>query len=64
MKTLHHLLTRYTIMVVLFVILFTFVIYTTNPSAGEVFNMALSIAMFALIPFGLIYLIWRHQKHH
>ena len=63
MKTIHRLLTLYTTIVVSFVILFTFVIYSSNPSPGEVFNMALSIAMFALIPFGIIFLIWKHHKH-
>lgn len=63
MKTVHRLLTLYTSIVVFFVILFSFVIYASNPGAGEVFNMALSIAMFALIPFGIIFLIWKHHKH-
>jgi hypothetical protein len=62
MKTIHRLLTTYTIIVVLFIIMFATVVYTTNPTKLDVFSMALSIAMFALIPFGIIFIIWRHHK--
>jgi hypothetical protein len=63
MKTIHRLLSMYTGMVVLFVILFAFVIYAAQPTPADVFNMVLSIAMFSLIPFGIIFLIWRHHRH-
>lgn len=63
MKTIHHLLTTYTIIVLLFVILFAFVIYTSNPGPREVFSMVLSMVMFSLIPFGIIFLLWKHNRH-
>jgi hypothetical protein len=63
MKTIHRLLSMYTGMVVLFVILFTFVIYASQPTPADISNMVLSIAMFSLIPFGIIFLIWRHHRH-
>jgi hypothetical protein len=63
MKTVHRLLALYSTMIVLFVMLFSFVIYASQPSPKEVMSMILSIVMFALIPFGIIFLIWKHHKH-
>jgi len=63
MKAVHRLLTTYTTIVVLFVVLFAFVIFFSTPTPGDIFNMALSIVMFSLIPFGIIALIWKHHRH-
>ncbi len=61
MKTTHRLLTTYTILVVVFAILFTFVMKTTNPTSADIYSMIFSIAMFSLIPIGIILLIRRHR---
>jgi hypothetical protein len=63
MKPIHRLLTLYTGIVVLFVILFAFVVYFASPTPSDILNMALSIVLFSLIPFGIIYLIWTRHRH-
>ena len=63
MKTIHRLLALYTTIVVLFTIFFSFVIWASQPSGAEILSMVLSIAMFSLIPFGIIFLLLRHHKH-
>ena len=60
MKSMHRLLWTYTLMLFVFIALFASVIYTDNPSSEDLFSMALSLAMFALIPLGIIYIIRRH----
>jgi hypothetical protein len=62
MKTIHRLLTTYTLIVAMFVIMFATVVYTTQPTRTDIFSMVLSIAMFTLIPFGIIFIIWKHHK--
>ncbi len=62
MKTIHRLLGLYTFLVIFFVVMFASVVYFTSPSRSDVFSMVLSIAMFSLIPFGIIYILWKHHK--
>ncbi|MEM4240359.1 MAG: hypothetical protein QXK08_04155 [Candidatus Woesearchaeota archaeon] len=63
MKPLCRLLGLYTFIVIFFVVLFASVIYFTQPAKADVFSMVLSIAMFALIPFGIIFILWKHHRH-
>jgi len=63
MTALKKLVRTYTIVLVLLVGLFAYVIATGNASKEDVFNMVFSLAMFALIPFGLIFLLKRHRKN-
>ncbi len=62
MRGVHHVLSVYTILIVLFVLMFAFVVYVTPPNQNEVFTMALSIVLFALIPLVIAFLVWRHHK--
>ncbi len=63
MKTICRLLALYTFLVIFFVVMFASVIYFTSPSRSDVFSMVLSIAMFALIPFGILLILWKHHRH-
>ncbi len=63
MRAIHRLLATYTAIVILLVVLFSFVIIADNPTSEDIFSMVLSIAMFSLIPFGIIFLLWKHHKH-
>lgn len=47
---------------VLLVFMFVFVVYFGQPSFGDVLSMMTSIALFALIPAGILVLIWKHHK--
>jgi hypothetical protein len=38
------------------------VLYADSPSTSDIFNMMLSIVMFSLIPFGILFLLRRHHK--
>ncbi len=62
MKAVHRLLGVYSTIVVFFVLLFLLVIVSARPTPLEVFSMTLSIIMFALIPFGIIFLLRRHHR--
>jgi len=63
MKPLCRLLALYTFLVVFFVVMFASVVYFSQPDKVDVLSMVLSIAMFALIPFGIIFILWRHHRH-
>lgn len=63
MKTAHRLLKIYAFILFLFVAFFAFVLYADNPSSADIFSMILSIVMFSLIPFGILFLLRRHRKH-
>lgn len=63
MKTLCRLLALYTFLVVFFVVMFASVLYFTQPTRIDVFSMVLSIAMFSLIPFGILFILWKHHRH-
>jgi hypothetical protein len=62
MTALRKLVRTYVIVLVLLVALFAYAIATGNASKEDVFSMVFSLAMFALIPFGLIFLLRRHSK--
>ncbi len=63
MRKIHRVLTMYSALIVLFVVMFAFVIYFALPSPTDLFTMALSIVLFALIPIIIAFLVWRHHKH-
>jgi uncharacterized membrane protein len=62
MKTIHRLLLMYTIMVLFLVALFSYVVYTNEATKTDMFSMVLSIAMFCLIPFGIILILWKRHR--
>lgn len=62
MKTIHRLLVMYSIIFLFLVALFLYEISTTSPTKADVFSMILSIAMFTMIPFGIILILWKHHK--
>lgn len=62
MKTMHRLLLMYTVMLLFLIALFSYVVYTREATTSDMFSMILSIAMFALIPFGIILILWKHHK--
>ncbi len=63
MKTLCRLLALYTFLVVFLIVLFASALYYANPTRNDVYSMLLSIAMFSLIPFGILFLLWKHHRH-
>ncbi len=63
MKTLCRLLGLYAFLVVFLIVLFASALYYSSPTRTDVYSMLLSIAMFSLIPFGILFLLWKHHRH-
>lgn len=63
MKTLCRLLALYTFLVVFLIVLFASALYYASPTRNDIYSMLLSIAMFALIPFGILLILWKHHRH-
>jgi hypothetical protein len=62
MTALKKLVRTYAIVLVLLFALFAYVIATGSASKEDVFSMVFSLAMFALIPFGLVFLLRGRSK--
>jgi hypothetical protein len=63
MNTMCRLLGLYTFLLIFLIAMFASVVYFTQPAKSDLFSMVLSIAMFALIPFGILLILWRHHRH-
>ena len=64
MRAIHRLLALYTAILAIFILLFASAVFYTSTTKSDILNMAISVILFSLIPFGIIYLIWKHHKHH
>lgn len=63
MRPIHRILGAYTATIVILILMFAFTAFYAQPEPGDLFSMALSIALFALIPLAIIILVWKHHSH-